>query len=376
MRQVPGNTHSAKVFLDYANARILDRQLQDNFRTDLDRLSAGTGEKETITLRILKTKLPKLEITRTVKRAVRKGMPDVGIRLEKPEALELPAILRGIFTPDFSGTGEILTPTGEMENLATEERLVDCHAAAWKIASRYHLPIMPLLKQLKNLYPNREMPQSHLYGLFRQVEEQDADYETVEEKITEALALIRVQDENGRDVFEKEDGVYVHHLRLLKRTHERMLEGDLLADSERYEDRHDLSFHYTPYNFDSKPERSLFRDVLSVLNTDPEDVEVFLFTGGFTDSKKTDFHFEYLGEDKRYHRYFPDFVIVKRTGEFYIVEVKDERDRGDGIVEAKKKAVERIQELQPDKFKYEIIYALGNTISPREGKSVFDWIKV
>ena len=376
LRQVPGNAHSAKIFLDYANAKILDKQLQDNFRTDLDRLSIGSGEKETITLRILKTKLPNLEITRTVKRAVRKGTPDLEIRLDKPDAKEPPAILRYIFTPDFSGPREILTPTGEEKELPAGDGLVDCHATAWKIGSRYHLPIMPLLKKLRSLYPEREMPQSHLYGLFRQVEEQGADYETVEEKVTEALALIRIQDQNGKDVFEKEDGVYVHRLRLLKRTHERMRESGLLAEREKYEDRHDLSFHYTPYNFDTKPERSLFQQILSALKTDPDDVETFLFTGGFTDPKKTDFHFEYLGEDKRYHRYFPDFVIVKKTGEFYIVEVKDERDRGDGIVEVKRKAVERIQELQPDKFKYSIVYTPGDSISARGIKPVIDWIKV
>ena len=47
-------------------------------------------------------------------------------------------------------------------------------------------------------------------------------------------------------------------------------------------------------------------------------MEAFLFTGGLTDTNKTDFQFEYFGEDKRYHPYFPDFVIVKRMGEFYI----------------------------------------------------------
>ncbi|MDD9819500.1 MAG: hypothetical protein OXR07_01300 [Nitrospira sp.] len=64
------------------------------------------------------------------------------------------------------------------------------------------------------------------------------------------------------------------------------------------------------------PERALFRHVLSLLSTDPGDVEAFVFTGGLTDPNKTDFHLEYLGEDKRYHPYFPDFGIVKKTGEF------------------------------------------------------------
>ena len=234
---------------------------------------------------------------------------------------------------------------------------------------------MPILKKLNSLYPDGEMPNSHLYGLFEQVEKQQANYETVEEKVTEAMALIRVQDENGKDIFEKdEDGVYVHHLRLLRRTYDQMRTGGLFADREEYPDEHDLTFHYTPYNFDSEPERSFFRQTLSALNTNPDDVEAFLFTGGLTDPKKTDFHFEYMGEDKRYHRYFPDFVIVKKTGEFYVIEVKAERERGDKAVEAKKKAVERLQKMQPDKFRYNVVYTSAPTLDAKSINPIVDWI--
>lgn len=41
-----------------------------------------------------------------------------------------------------------------------------------------------------------------------------------------------------------------------------------------------------------------------------------------------------MGEGKRDHRYFPNFVIVKKTGEFYIIEVKTENERSDKIVKA------------------------------------------
>lgn len=375
LRQVPGNGHSAKVFLDYGNVRTLDKELKDNFGTDLDLLSAASGDKETVTLRIVKTELPKLEITRTIKRAIRTEKPSDNLTLNKPEPQEAPVVLRSILTPDFSGPREILMPTGDTKELPAVAEMTGCHAAAWKIASRYHLPVIPILKKLNSLYPEGEMPNTHLYGLFQQVEEQQANYETVEEEVTEAMALIQVQDENGMDLFEKdENGVYVHHLRLLKRTYDRMKNGGLFAERKEYADERDLSFHYTPYNFDSEPERSFFRQILSVLNTDSGDVRAFLFTGGLTDPKKTDFHFEYMGEDKRYHRYFPDFVIVKKTGEFYIVEVKAESERGDRTVEAKRKAVERLQNMQPDKFKYNVVYTQAAAISAEQIKPIADWI--
>ena len=50
-------------------------------------------------------------------------------------------------------------------------------------------------------------------------------------------------------------------------------------------------------------------------------------------------------------------MIVKKTGEFYIVEIKSERDRNNETVKAKKKAVKRLEKLQSnDRFKYHIIY--------------------
>ena len=44
-----------------------------------------------------------------------------------------------------------------------------------------------------------------------------------------------------------------------------------------------------------------------------------------------------MGEEKRDHRYSSDFVIVKKTGEFYIIEVKAENKRGDKTTEAQKR---------------------------------------
>ena len=375
LRQVPGNPHPARMFMDYDNVKIFSREMINNFGAGLDHLSGTAGQKKTVTLRIVKTELPKLELTRAIKRVVRSPKPKGEIKLRKPKSQQPPVALRALLTLNLSGTGEMLMPTGELEALPAGKPAMDCYAISSQIAARYHLPVLPLLKQLRGLYPKGKVPTGHLYGLFKQVEEQQWRYEEYEEQITEAMALIRIQDRNGKDVFEKDaTGCYIHRLRLLKRTHERMEEGGLFVKKEDQEDKHELSFHYTPYNFDSKPEGSFFLKILSNLNTTPDEVDAFLFTGGLTDPNKTDFHFEYLGEDQRYHRYFPDFVIVKKTGEFYIIEVKAENERGDATVEAKKKAVERLRGIQPDKFKYSVMYTATNAIELTQIKPVTDWL--
>ena len=74
---------------------------------------------------------------------------------------------------------------------------------------------------------------------------------------------------------------------------------------------------------------------------------------------------------------FPDFVIVKNTGEFFIVEIKSVRDRGNPIVEAKAKAVECLKELQPDAhFDYNIIYTADKYIPENDKmKAIRAWIR-
>ena len=74
---------------------------------------------------------------------------------------------------------------------------------------------------------------------------------------------------------------------------------------------------------------------------------------------------------------FPDFVIVKNTGEFYIIEIKSESERGDPTVVEKKKAVERLAKLQPDAhFEYKVIYTRDAFLQENfdEMQKIREWI--
>ena len=360
LRQVEGNRHPARIFLDMKNKEILDKELEENFGTNLRELRGEDVETEEIVLRIRKTALPKLKITRWVPTVVRSEEASTEIEFSVPtEVVETPLMFREIITPDFTQRGTLspLAGLGEREAIYMMERTTDCYTLTQQLAANYHLPFMETLKSLKRLYPDGEVPNEHVYPLYQQVESQTQNYTEIQEEVTEALALIRTLDTEGNPVFEEEDGCYVHRLRLLKRTVDRMRSNRLLFDDKDLEDRRDVSFHYTPYNFDSNPEREFFEIILSYLNVSVDEVDIFLFTGGLTDTKKTDFHFEYKGIDGNYHHYFPDFVIVKNTGEFYIVEIKSAGERDDPTVEAKRKAVEHLKTVQPDAhFDYKIIY--------------------
>ena len=382
LRQVEGNTYPAKIFLDTKNRYILDKELEENFGTTLGRLSGHTADTEDVEIRILKAELPKLEITRKVSRVIRQERAPTEILLELPtDVEETPPIVRRILTPDFTnrGTTSPFIDTGESDNIEVSDHTTDCYTIARRIATNYHLPVMKTLKSINKLYPIGEVPNAHIYPLFQQVESQIQNYKVIKEEIKEVLALIHTHDSNGNLLFDQDsNGNYIHRLRVQKRTAERMKDNRLLFSEEDLPDDHSISFHYMPYNFDTKPEREFFEAILSSLNTAMEDVDIFLFTGGLTDTKKTDFHFEYKGEDGNYHRYFPDFVIVKKTGEFYIVEIKSERDRNNETVKAKKKAVERLEKLQSnDRFKYHIVYTDTDFLRENldEIDNVLAWIR-
>ena len=113
----------------------------------------------------------------------------------------------------------------------------------------------------------------------------------------------------------------------------------------------EFGFHYSPYKFDSNPEKDFFEQLIRMLNENPSNIEDIYYTGAVTDPGKTDFIFEYKAKDGRWHNYTPDFLIKKKDGKIVIVEVKAEPFRD----EAKEKAIKEIEGLNPDKLKYEIL---------------------
>ena len=375
LRQVKGNTHTAKIFLDTKNSTILDKELQANFGTTLGELRAQDTETQEVALRIRKPDLPKLKIMQLVRKVVPLENAPKEIQFHLPTDVgETPPAFRSILTPDFSQRGASpLTALGAQDEVEIANRTTDCYTLARRLATNYHLSVIETLKNLKKLYPEGQVPYKHFDSLCKQVEDQQQNYEVIEEKITEYLALIRIHDDDGNLLFEKDDtdGCYIHRVRLRKS------KADLLLKEEDLNDNHDVSFHYTPYDFDSGPEQNFFKTILLTLNQSVADVKVFLFTGSLTNTKKTDFHFEYKGTDNNYHRYFPDFVIVKNTGEFYIVEIKSESERGDPTVIAKKKAVKRLAKLRPNShFEYHVIYTRDAFLKENtdEMRIIREWI--
>ncbi|MER3422248.1 MAG: restriction endonuclease subunit R, partial [Nitrospiraceae bacterium] len=209
----------------------------------------------------------------------------------------------------------------------------------------------------------------HLADLSRQIEAQTRAYEVKEEKVDKALALVKPDgflkdmDASGTEVYTA-DIVY-------PKDREHLL---LSWETMKNHNAGDFGFHYSPYDFDSNPEKSFFEHMLGHLNLHPDEVKDIYFTGALTDPNKTDFYVEYKDDKGKWRRYTPDFVIRKKpvtgakrgTGKVLIVEIKREHDRShaiDGENGKKAMATRKWETLNPDRVTYQMIFTATDTVS-------------
>jgi type III restriction enzyme len=272
------------------------------------------------------------------------------------------------FTPSEDGK---LVPTGEVAELQDEDTF-DLYSTAQDLARIYRVEAFDILSELRRVYPEGALTVGHYDELAKQIEEQTSRYKTIEETIEVALALVkkdgfdRAIDEKGNETYTAEISYPIDRERLL--IHYEAWQ----SKAGKY------GFHYTPYNFDSNPERNFFEVMLEMLKQKTDEVKDIYFTGALTDTKKTDFFIEYRGVDGRMHNYTPDFVIRRWDEKCLIVEIKSERERGnpvDGDAGAKAMATRAWADLNPNKLKYQILFAAGENISSADMLLARDFIQ-
>ena len=237
----------------------------------------------------------------------------------------------------------------------------DLYSAATELAAVYRLDVWTVYAELRRLYgAGGTVPEAHLPALAAQIEAQTCRYQIEEEEVEVALALVKPEG------FEREerDGDVVYTAEI---TYQKGKEHLLLSWKDwAARNDGDFGFHYDPYNFDSNPEKSFFTQLLDAVNLEPEQVEDIYFTGGLHDPRKTDFYVEYKGMDGKWHRYSPDFVIRRKDGRCYIVEIKMEKLRDDvvdGENGRKVIAVRKWVGLNPERLRYEMIFTASDNVA-------------
>ena len=378
LRQVPNNTLNATIYLDGNNVNTLENELKETYGTSILELKIDTRtEMMTKTLVIVKTEIPKLLIKKKIQKVVQNNIEQTPIVFSIPDVTNEDKISITTYNPNIISDTRILYQTADGNKSISINNSLDLYAASLMIADNYYLDQFDILKKLKKLYLD-EVPYNHLLLLFEQVESQVTNYSITTEEIEEALAIIRLTNYDGDNNFKTDaKGQLYTEIRYTKGNDTNFL------DKEKTEGNpHNFGFHYTPYNFDSAPEKDFYTNLLSMINEKPEDIEDIYFTGALTDPNKTDFYFEYKGNDNQYHNYYPDFVIRKKgkgkeEGKFYIVEIKAENERSDSIngeKGMKKLRMDELQELNKNRFKYEIVFVPGSSVPDEKFNNIKEFL--
>ena len=369
LRQVPGNTMKARVYLSTDNFGVLDRQLQETYGETISDLNR-TGEETRRTRIVLqKLDLPPVVVTRVIRTVVKREGEFPPLILERPLGSVGDLLEKRTFTvAEQAATPSVLRQVGDALIIETLPEGLDAYAAAVDLSTRYRLDLWRVYDELRRLYRDEEIPESHIGELADQIERQTRFYDVIEEKVDVALALVKPEgfarelDADGAEIYTAEI-VYPKD------------RESLLARFEIWRDKAGpFGFHYDPYNFDSNPEKSFFEQMLYHLNLKPTEVEDIYFTGALTDPGKTDFFIEYKDDKGKWRRYTPDFVIRKKpeaggnpgTGKVIIVEIKRERDRThplDGERGRKAMALRKWEEMNPDRIKYEMIFTATDAVT-------------
>lgn len=371
LRQVPGNELPARIYMSMDNRGVLDRQLRETYGESLQDLEHTPRERRTARLVLRKFTMPPLVVKRTVRTVTRASGEESSesLRLERPVVRRREIRRTAMELGDARANARVLRAVGEAVVVDREEDSLDLRSAAVELAASHHLDLSDTLRAIREAYGDDDVPLSHLPGLRQQVEEQTRSYGVEEEEVEHALALVRLDprtgtpDPRGWNRETDVDGAAVFTAEI---TYFRDRETYLMAASDFRDNPLDLGFHYTPYDFDSQPERDFFGRMLREVGQAPDEVEDIYFTGSLTDPSKTEFFVEYRDDRGRWRRYSPDFVIRRKDGRTLIVEVKAERERSnpvDGETGTKAMALRRWESLNPERLRYEMIFTATDAVS-------------
>jgi type III restriction enzyme len=373
LRQVPGNVTKARIYLSLDNVTILDKQLQETYGETIAELGATISSSRHAVIRLRKLNIPPLVVRQVLRSVVRKEQAASGaMTLVEPVPGEAPvATMRRYDLAGQANAKRVLQQVSDTVALYAAPPTTGIYSAAVELSGIYHVDLWTIYDELRRIYGNGDIPLAHLPELAAQIERQTQGYEVREETVERALALVRLEG------FEKgsQDGVEVYTADISYPVDRQSL---LLSwEVLRASNSGDFGFHYTAYNFDSQPELSFFEQLLLHMNLHPAQVEDIYFTGALTSPDKTDFAVDYLGEDGKWHRYTPDFVIRRVDGRCLIVEIKSAQfeaateedlsraERGEPVltVEGRKAvALRHWQELNPDRFRYQMVFVREDTV--------------
>ena len=187
LRQVPGNTRKARIYLSSDNFGILDRQLQETYGETIADLNRSGHETRRATIVLRKPNIQPLVVAQTIRSVIRKEGAAKALRLIHPGNRRDAVLKKTVFTVgEQQSTCSVLRQLGDTVTIEAEPECIDVYATAVELAGRYRLDLLVVYDELVRLYGRKDVPFSHLDVFAEQIEEQTRSYETIEERVDRA----------------------------------------------------------------------------------------------------------------------------------------------------------------------------------------------
>ena len=348
LRAIGEAQHTGRVFLSNDNLKILNDELQQNFRISSDDLQKVANDKERIQIRVVEP-LVKIKLVRVRKQyMMRKKILERGASLglnrdDREVWIKLTERYRLVETQQ-EGLTDANAGRGDSRSFdithRREKRTFSRLTLVAEIA-RY-LNLSPL--EIEDILDSTREGTKELVTIVNEYNEVIYD-----EIIPRLFKLLFDLDDTQQ--------TEVHEVELIKLPQDGYYEVTAAKDKivRRTDVKGDIihkSFHLDTYCFDSNPEQTLFWDLLR-----EQRVTKVYFTGMLTHGQ-SEFFIQYIDPDSHTVRsYYPDFVFMRTepngSEKYVIVEVKGDHQIDDAVVQAKKDFAQQIAVASG--MEYEII---------------------
>lgn len=324
LRSVGEDQETGQIYLTDENMKILEKELESNFRVSAESLQTSETNSNSIKVRPepppIKLKFKRIRRKFTVKpKEIKKGV-SLGLddedysqyRIIHSERKDLPH-------PDYAGSSsktKTTDITNQVQNITFSKLTLTAEISRY--LNKPCLFIEDTINATKEGYEgilkwvntfNDVLYDIVIPRLFSLLFEVDSEIETIERDVELVKPL----------------GIDKTHYTIHAKPEMVISKAD--KDVKEWVEK---SFHLNHYCFDSKPEREFFWDMLQ-----QDEVKNIWFTGMLTHGQ-SDFRVQYVDPETHTVRsYYPDFLIKKEDGSYVIVEIKGDNMLDDKVVKSK-----------------------------------------
>ena len=333
LRQIGEGQQTGHIYLSEENTRILDEELQQNFRVSVEEIRNVGAEKVDYKVHVKKqVKVTLKRIQRMHQLIAKQPLHPLHLELDQAPTENYHLILtehEGLLASEPSRV-QYLTESRERREFSQ----LTLSAEIARYLNRSPVEIADILTNTRE----------GMEEILQRVNEFDELlYDWVIPRLFEALYDLKEFEHQDPEeielVKEPEAGYYKIRANpnLVVRDHE--------PEVTNYGEK---SFHLDTYAFDVRPEKALFWSLLR-----EGQVKEVYFTGMLTHGQ-SDFYIQYIDpESHAVRRYYPDFLMQKADDSWVIVEVKADNMIEDQIVQAKAMATQ--QRASASRMSYRII---------------------